>query len=85
MRVVTYRSDDAPEGAAAIARIRCAMIGAKGKTVETWHPVVFHAPNEAAARAKAEAWWADELAKEAKRQANYAAAGERLRQKRAAA
>lgn len=79
MRVVTYLSANAPDGVAAIARIRChAPASGKRKAGEDWHPVIFEAATEEAARERAEAWWAAEIERERKRQENYAAAAERL-------
>jgi hypothetical protein len=58
MRIISYTSTDAPQALAA-----CARIQSQGQL----HPVVFHAPSEEEVRAKAQAWWDAELAKQTKR------------------
>jgi hypothetical protein len=55
--VHTYLSADAPAPYRAVALITTPT----GKSGAELHPVIFRAPDEAAARANAEAWWASEL------------------------
>lgn len=81
MKIITYvwvGNEAPPAGSDVIARIRCQMLGAKGKMVEAWHPVIIHGRDEDDARAKAQAWWDDEVAKERRKAENAAAAGARL-------
>jgi hypothetical protein len=54
MRITVWLSDEAPAGMRALARIQYPQGG--------WAPVVITAPDEEAARAKARAWWDDQLA-----------------------
>lgn len=65
MDVFTYASSDpdCPAGDRALARIRCAMEGKGGKATLGWHPVLITAATEAEARAVAERWWAEQVAK----------------------
>ena len=64
MEIFVWTSEDGslPEGSRAIARIRAPMKSAKNKTVTDWHPVVILAENADTARAKAQAWWDDQIA-----------------------
>jgi hypothetical protein len=66
MRVVVYRTVmfDPNSAAPYVARIRCPMLGKKGKLVEVWHPVIFEAESAAEADRKATAWWDAEVEKE---------------------
>lgn len=86
MKIHTFASgsEDLPENARAIARIRMSFPSAKGKMADDWHPVVFHAATMEAARSAAQDWWDEQLAKERQKVANAAAAGERMRARKAA-
>ena len=57
MRIVSYQSADAPPKIAGLARIILPD--------HSFHPVVIHAPTEAEARARAQAWWDAQVAAEA--------------------
>lgn len=84
MKVHVFRSlsDDSP--ARFIARIRCPMVGAKGKLVEAWHPVIFEAPTAGEATARATRWWDEEVEKANRKAANRQAQSERMRTARQA-
>ena len=56
MRIVSYQSADAPPKIAGLARIILPD--------HSFHPVVIHAPTEAEARARAQAWWDSQVAAE---------------------
>lgn len=68
MIICTFSSTDAPPKLAAIARFLIVETIASGPNVgkgrSTWHPVVIHAPTEAEARIKAQAWWDEQVAAE---------------------
>lgn len=88
MRIITYvlAGDELPPaGVEAIARIRCEMLGAKGKLVEQWHPVIIHGEDEAEARAKAQTWWDAEVAKEVAKKATVERLAENRRTTKASA
>ena len=85
MRIVTYASSNAPVGAGWIARLRVDGVKFKGVIPEEWHPVIFTAKDEETVRAQAQTWWDETIATEAKRQANAAAAGARLKAARTVA
>lgn len=79
MKVYVFRalSDDSP--ARFIARIRCPMVGAKGKLVEAWHPVIFEALSANDAEDRATRWWNEEVEKANRKAANRQAQSERMR------
>ena len=87
MKVFTFSTSDGglSPSLRAIARIRTpATATEKGVAREDWHPVIFHAETEEAAYAAARAWWDEQIAKERQKVANAAAAGERMRARKAA-
>lgn len=63
MKIFTFLATDPDCPTQAIARIRCEMPGAKGKTVIDWHPAIFGSVNAASAEQKAQEWWDAEVAK----------------------
>lgn len=71
--VVTFAS--ANDGA--LARIRVPLKTAKDVTTLDWLPVVIHAPTEAAARDKADAFYQSELERFAKQEASRVAGREK--------
>jgi len=77
MRIVSYVADEreAPANAQAVAYIHLGKDG--------WLPVVFRAPTEDEARARAQTHWDEELAKAAAKIANREAMSERRRKPKA--
>lgn len=62
----TWWSETAPNASKGIARIQIPGISMDGRNridVREWHPVVFHAPTQDEARARAVAWIEDEIEK----------------------
>lgn len=62
----TWWSETAPSNSKGMARIQIPGISVDGNRrvdVREWHPVIFHAPTQDEARARANAWIDDEVAK----------------------
>ncbi len=87
MKVFTFTTTDpeCPEGARAVARIRCETLGRGGKLAVDWSPLIFTASTTEEAEAQARQWWADEVARYRalkpqgqKRARGEAAAGQRI-------
>jgi hypothetical protein len=55
------------------------MSGFQGKRYEDWHPVLIPGTTADEARAKAEKWWADELAKAEAKEVSRAEQADRMR------
>lgn len=80
MKIITYAAslaDKAPD------RFRCAarILLADGSL----HPIIFHAPDKPSARARAEAWWAEQLEAEQRKRANAERRAEAMRATKAGA
>ena len=72
IRIYTWVSADEtlPPAQRAIARLQMQVLGKKGKVVWDWSPVIISAETEDAARDKAQAWFDEQVAMEARKQAN---------------
>ena len=87
VRIYTWASTDEalPADRRAIARLQMQMQGKGGKIGWDWSPVVISAETEDAARAKAQAWFDDQVAAEERKRANAQARAEAMRNRRAGA
>lgn len=64
MKIFTWFGPTAPENARGIARIQIMSEHTRPEDRRPeWHPVIFHAADEASAAARALSWWEAEVAK----------------------